>query len=101
VLSNHLHIVLRNRPDIVQSWSDVEVARRWWNVFPKRRDDAGNATEPTDFELQMIMFDPAKMAEIRLRLSSVNCGKTSAARFRPTWRRSWSGCTSATRAGCN
>ena len=38
VLSNHLHVVLRNRPDVVQGWSDLEVARRWWNTFPKRRD---------------------------------------------------------------
>ncbi len=72
VLSNHLHVVLRNRPDVVQTWSDIEVARRWWNVFPKRRDREGNAKEPTSIELQMIMIDPAKLAEIRQRLSSVS-----------------------------
>ncbi len=32
VLDNHLHTVLRNRPDIVERWSDEEVARRWWRV---------------------------------------------------------------------
>src|SRR5687768_4976391 len=37
-MSNHLHVVLRNRPDVVASWSDLEVARRWWNLFPARRD---------------------------------------------------------------
>ena len=26
VMSNHLHVVLRNRPDVVRSWSDDEVA---------------------------------------------------------------------------
>jgi REP element-mobilizing transposase RayT len=72
VLSNHLHVVLRNRPDVVHGWSDVEVARRWWNTFPKRRDRAGNAREPTNVELQMIIIDPAKLAEIRQRLSSVS-----------------------------
>ncbi len=57
ILSNHLHVVLRNRPDVVAGWSDVEVARRWWNLFPKRRDkDATNPKEPTDFrKLQMII----------------------------------------------
>src|SRR5205807_487792 len=72
VLSNHVHVVLRNRPDVVRGWSDLEVARRWWNVFPKRKDDDGNAKEPTDIELQMITFDPDKMTEIRQRLSSVS-----------------------------
>ena len=72
VLSNHLHVVLRNRPDIVHGWSDDEVARRWLNVFPKRRDREGNAKEPTDIELQMLTFDPEKLTEIRQRLSSVS-----------------------------
>jgi len=72
VMSNHVHVVLRNRPDVVQGWSDLEVARRWWNVFPKRRDREGNAKEPTDIELQMIMIDPDQMTEIRQRLSSVS-----------------------------
>ena len=72
VLSNHLHVVLRNRPDVVHGWSDVEVARRWWNTFPKRRDREGNAKEPTNVELQMIIIDRAKLAEIRQRLSSVS-----------------------------
>jgi hypothetical protein len=29
VLSNHLHLILRSRPDIVRGWSDQEVAKRW------------------------------------------------------------------------
>src|SRR5258708_33565819 len=63
-MSNHLHVVLRNRPDVVQGWSDAEVARRWWNVFPKRRDNEGNAKEATDFEVQMIMADAVRFAGI-------------------------------------
>jgi hypothetical protein len=31
------HVVLRNRPDLVAAWSDEEIARRWWNLFPGRR----------------------------------------------------------------
>jgi hypothetical protein len=37
ILGNHLHVVLRNRPDIVSTWSDAEVARRWWFVCPSRK----------------------------------------------------------------
>ena len=36
VMSNHLHVILRNRPDVVALWSDQEVARRWLAVFPRR-----------------------------------------------------------------
>ncbi len=72
VMSNHLHVVLRNRPDIVQGWSDADVARRWWSLFPKRRDAEGKPREPTEFELQMITADAARFAEIRHRLSNVS-----------------------------
>ena len=29
ILSNHIHLVLRSRPDVVAEWADSEVARRW------------------------------------------------------------------------
>ena len=29
VMSNHLHLVLRARPDLVQNWSNEEIALRW------------------------------------------------------------------------
>ena len=37
VMSNHLHVILRNRPDVVALWSDVSNSRL--GVFPwnKRR----------------------------------------------------------------
>ncbi len=35
ILSNHLHVVTRTRPDVVASWSDREVAIRWLRVFPE------------------------------------------------------------------
>ena len=28
VMSNHMHLILRSRPDLVESWSVMEVARR-------------------------------------------------------------------------
>ncbi len=71
VMSNHIHVVVRNRPDLVAGWSDDEVARHWWNIFPKRKTAEGTAAEPRDTELQMITADPDRLAEIRRRLSSV------------------------------
>ncbi len=72
VMSNHLHVVLRNRPDVVAGWSDDEVARRWWDIFPKRRDRDGHPKVPSAAELLMITADAARLGEIRQRLSSVS-----------------------------
>ena len=30
VMSNHLHLVLRSRPDVVAAWSNQEVVARYW-----------------------------------------------------------------------
>ena len=30
--SNHIHLVVRIRPDVVETWSDEEVARRWLEI---------------------------------------------------------------------
>ena len=51
ILSNHLHLVLRSRPDVAEQWSDEEVACRWWRLFPKKRDQLGQPTLPTKADL--------------------------------------------------
>jgi hypothetical protein len=72
VLSNHLHVVLRSRPDVVASWSDDEVARRWLKLFPQRRLNDGSADEPTGEEIKMIVGQALRLAEVRRRLSDVS-----------------------------
>ena len=72
ILSNHFHLVLRSRPDVVATWDDAEVARRWLMLCPLRKDDEGQAIEPSEFELNMIRNDSAKLAAIRSRLSDIS-----------------------------
>lgn len=72
VLDNHLHTVLRNRPDLVAQWPDQEVARRWWQLCPLRRDEQGQPAEPQDVELNLWLSDAARMSELRKRLSSIS-----------------------------
>ncbi len=72
VMSNHLHVVLRNRPDLVQAWSDQEVARRWWFLFPGRKDASGQPEEPTAADLQIVTADAERLGERRRRLSSLS-----------------------------
>ncbi len=47
VISNHLHVVARTRPDAVKAWSDDEVALRWWRLFPQRRNEDYSPAETT------------------------------------------------------
>ncbi len=72
VLDNHLHVVLRNRPDLAGAWSDEEVVRCWWLVSPGRRDEQGNPAEITDLELRAFLADMKQVQEDRSRLSDIS-----------------------------
>jgi REP element-mobilizing transposase RayT len=71
LMSNHLHVVVRNRPDVAERWTDDEVARRWWSLCPLRREPDGQPAEPSEHELDMTRANPARLAEVRRRLSSI------------------------------
>ncbi|TVS12939.1 MAG: hypothetical protein EA424_22110, partial [Planctomycetaceae bacterium] len=72
ILSNHFHLVLRSRPDVVAIWDDAEVARRWLMLCPKRRTADNRPEEPNESELDTIRHDPARLQEIRSRLSDIS-----------------------------
>jgi hypothetical protein len=67
ILSNHLHVILRNRPDVIATWTDEEVAIRWLRVFPGRRLEQQLA-EPNETDVKRIASDPETIAKIRIRL---------------------------------
>ena len=106
VLSNHVHVILRNRPDVVALWTDQEVALRWLTLFPGRvgtkpdavsalaplagptaeqvsstspgtatRPPAGEPTDPLEQAVAMLTANPALMATIRGRLSSLSTSR--------------------------
>jgi REP element-mobilizing transposase RayT len=68
VMSNHLHVILRNRPDVVAAWSDREVAIRWLRVFPGRRLEE-HLAEPTDNDVNTLARDKDRIAVIRTRIT--------------------------------
>jgi hypothetical protein len=72
IMSNHFHLVLRSRPDVVAIWDDTEVACRWLRLCPLRKDDQGRAIEPSEFELNTIRNNPARLAAVRSRLSDIS-----------------------------
>ena len=71
ILSNHMHLILRNRPDVVATWSDEEVARRWLRVFPGRRLEE-YLGEPTRSDVETLVRDRKRLAVIRSRLSDIS-----------------------------
>ena len=72
ILSNHYHLVLRSRPDIVATWTDEEIAQRWLMLCPKRRERDGAPAKPNNAELQAILADPGRVQELRSRLSDIS-----------------------------
>ena len=72
VMSNHIHLLLRIRPDVSAAWSDEEVARRWCQLHPGRRDESGASTEPDPAEIALLLADHEALAERRRRLSSLS-----------------------------
>ena len=71
VMSNHMHMILRNRPDVVSKWTDKEIAIRWLRVFPGRRLEE-HLAEPTESDVNMLASQPERLAIIRLRLSDIS-----------------------------
>jgi len=71
ILSNHLHVIIRNRPDVVATWSDEEIATRWLKVFPGRRLEEQLAS-PSQSDVQALVNDRKKLAKIRKRLSDIS-----------------------------
>ncbi|EGF27647.1 transposase [Rhodopirellula baltica] len=71
IMSNHMHQILRNRPDVCAQWSDEEVAIRWLRVFPGRRLEE-HLAEPTENDVQMLVRNKERLAEVRSRLSDIS-----------------------------
>jgi len=79
LMSNHFHLVLRSRPEVVETWNDEEVARRWLVLCPLRKirtsdNNSGEciAAEPTTAELNAICKNPIRLAQVRRRLSDIS-----------------------------
>ena len=72
IMSNHFHLILRNRPDVVAKWSAVEVAVRWLSVGWRSKGKGNKPRKPSNAEISQIVNCPERLAEIRKRLSSIS-----------------------------
>ena len=71
ILSNHMHLILRNRPDVVATWSDRQVAERWLKLFPGRRLEE-HLGQPTENDIATLERDQDRLKLIRTRLSDIS-----------------------------
>jgi hypothetical protein len=69
-MANHLHMVLRTRPDIVACWSDEEVVRRALAINLRTLNLVGKLVEPKENEIKIALRNPKCVAKYRKRLSS-------------------------------
>ncbi len=68
-LSNHLHLVLRTRPDVASTLSDEDVVRRWLAVSKLAKSRDGQLREPNPARVTLELAIPGRVAVLRKRLS--------------------------------
>ncbi|MFP4157744.1 MAG: transposase, partial [Opitutales bacterium] len=71
VMSNHLHLVVRNRPDLAKGWTAGEVARRWCTLFQKK-GRSGAAELPSDETIAAFVADAERVELCRKRLGDIS-----------------------------
>lgn len=71
VLSNHVHLISRTRPDIANGWSNEEVAWRWKCAWP-HHENGKWVRSPTDEEIEELLQKPDKLAAARAGLASIS-----------------------------
>jgi REP element-mobilizing transposase RayT len=71
IMSNHIHLILRTRPDVTETWTDEEIAFRWLRVFPGQRIES-HLADPTDAAVEMLVNTPGKIKQLRTRLTDVS-----------------------------
>jgi REP element-mobilizing transposase RayT len=76
ILTNHMHILLGIRPDIVETWTDHEVVHRYLQICPCkwRRRLRGIPVDdpPTEAEIAIALLHPGRVKRLRSRMSSVS-----------------------------
>lgn len=68
ILSNHFHMVIRNRPDVVDRWDDLQIATNWLRIYPGKRIDQDLGV-PSKHDIETLASDLERIQVLRIRLS--------------------------------
>jgi REP element-mobilizing transposase RayT len=71
VMSNHVHVIVRMDRSVAMGWSDMEVARRWLSVYPRKYLSDGTPVLPSEAEIAAQAQDTVLMTKWRLRLADL------------------------------
>ena len=66
------HTVVRTRPDIVDGWSDTEVASRWLKLCPPKRKSKRGSKPTIEESIYALTLSPDRIATLRSRLSNLS-----------------------------
>ena len=69
-MANHLHLILRTRPDVAETWSDEEVVRRWLTITKLAKSRDGSVVEPSRIRMAIEFNLPGRVKKLRQRLSN-------------------------------
>jgi REP element-mobilizing transposase RayT len=70
-MANHLHLIVRNRPDVAAKWSPEQIARKWLQLCPPYKPGTREVAEtPSQADLDAILNNPTRVEQLRLRLSN-------------------------------
>ncbi len=73
LLDDQFHLILRNRPDVVEEWTDVQVIKQWHILCPIIQDSNGvYLSDPTDEDAAELAADAERVATYRKRLSDIS-----------------------------
>ena len=72
VRPDHFHVILRTRPDLAESWSDEETARRWLQISPKKMQESSPESTPDKDRIRRLIRNKRNLWELRQRLGSMS-----------------------------
>ncbi len=72
IMSNHHHLCVRTRPDLVNILTDRQVAERWLRALPRRFDEDWESLEIDEFEVDRLVKDRDYMDVLRARLADLS-----------------------------
>jgi REP element-mobilizing transposase RayT len=70
-MSNHVHVIVRLDRAVALGWSDLDVARRWLSVYPRKYLSDGTPVLPSEAEITAKAQDTVLMTKWRLRLADL------------------------------
>ncbi len=77
-MANHLHLVLRARPDVVECWSAQDVVRRSMTIERLMKSKTGELSKPLlENEILLESVNKERVAELRTRLVSGHGSQSS------------------------